>query len=210
MSDPRRTEAGPAIEIGPDCALLIVDLQVDFCPGGALAVPAGDEVVGPINRIIDRFPFVIASRDHHPEDHCSFAHRGGPWPSHCVRGTPGVELHPDLRREHVDLLIDKATTPGQECYSAFGERDLAAELRSRSIRHLFVGGLATDYCVQASVLDALAAGFAVTLLLDCTRAVNARPTPAFEPGDGERAIRRMVDAGAVAVSSRALGVWRQA
>jgi nicotinamidase/pyrazinamidase len=203
-SDAARGAAAGQIEIGPDCALLIVDLQVDFCPGGALAVPAGDEIVAPINRILEFFPFVVASRDYHPEDHCSFHHRGGPWPSHCVRETPGVELHPGLRREHVDLLIDKATTPEQECYSAFGERDLAAELRSRRIRHLFACGLATDYCVQASVLDALAAGFSVTLLLDCTRAVNARPTPAFEPGDGERAIRRMVDAGAVVVSSRHL------
>src|SRR5262245_37897745 len=122
MSERLTSPPAPDLPIPADAALLVVDVQVDFCPGGALAVPEGDAVVEPLNRILPLFPLVVASRDHHPEDHCSFVHRGGPWPPHCVQGTPGAEFHPRLRREHIDLHVEKATTSERECFSAFGER----------------------------------------------------------------------------------------
>jgi nicotinamidase/pyrazinamidase len=180
-------------------ALLIVDVQNDFCKGGALEVAGGDEVVAPLNRLADRagalgLP-IYASRDWHPRDSKHFVTGGGTWPVHCVAGTPGAQLHPDLRLPASAMIVSSGTSPDEDGYSAFdgtvaGRGGLAEDLRARGVTHLIVGGLATDYCVRASVLDARREGLDVTVVTDAVRAVNV------EPGDGERALREMQEAGA--------------
>ena len=179
---------------------MIVDPQVDFCPGGALPAPGGDAIFPAVNRAARRLPLVVASRDWHPPDHCSFQARGGPWPPHCVAGTPGAEFHPALDRGPIQEVFSKATEPEREAYSAFqgtapDGTDLGRWLRARGVRRLYVAGLATDYCVRASVLDALSQGFEVVVLTDGIRAVDARP------GDGERALAEMRAAGATTAGS---------
>lgn len=185
-------------------ALLIVDVQNDFCPGGALPVPGGDEVVAPLSRLAERFALaagpVFASRDWHPPQTTHFQAGGGLWPSHCVRGTPGAEFHPDLRLPAGTVVVSKGIGPEEDAYSAFQARDelerrLPDLLRAAGVEHLFVGGLATDYCVQASALDAVAQGLRVTLLIDCVRAVDVNQ------GDGERAIAAIAAAGVVIAES---------
>ena len=174
--------------------LLIVDLQNDFLPGGALAVPRGDEVIPVLNRYIDRFSGlglpVVATRDWHPADHCSFLSRGGIWPAHCVAGSAGAASSATLPLPESALIVSKGTGADQEAYSGFAGTELERHLRDRKLRSLFVGGLATDYCVLNTVIDALKLGFGVVLLRDAIRAVDVRP------GDGERAIREMLDQGA--------------
>jgi nicotinamidase/pyrazinamidase len=174
-------------------ALLVIDVQNDFTPGGALAVPNGDEVVAPINALIgsDRFDAVIATRDWHPPDHGSFATSDppGPWPVHCVQGTPGAELHPALARQGIDVVVDKGQDRTTEGYSGFEDTGLAALLRARGIDAVTVVGLATDYCVKNTALDALREGFAVTIDPAAVRAVEV------EPGDGERALDEVRAAG---------------
>jgi len=176
-------------------ALLIVDVQNDFLPGGQLAVPEGDAVIAPLNAWIERFEQqglpVIATRDWHPADHCSFQPQGGPWPVHCVAGTPGAKFAPNLHLPGNAWIISKATRPDREAYSGFQGTGLATRLRESGVRRLFIGGLATDYCVLNTVKDALKEGFTVFLLKDAIRAVNVKP------GDGERAIEEMIAAGAV-------------
>jgi len=183
-----------AISPRPGDALIVVDVQNDFLPGGALAVPAGDEVVPVLNRYLQRFQArglpVYATRDWHPPDHCSFRDQGGPWPPHCVAGSPGAEFAADLALPEDAVVISKATAPDREAYSGFQDTDLAGRLRAQGVRRLFVGGLATDYCVLNTVRDALAAGFEVVLLEDAVRAVD------LHPGDGERALEEMRDQGA--------------
>ena len=152
-------------------ALIIVDLQNDFCPGGALAVGDGDAVVPTINALAPCFGTVVATQDWHPANHRSFAAQGGPWPDHCVAGTPGAELHPALDRGPIDLYVKKATTPDREAYSGFDGTDLADQLRARGVRRVYVAGLALDYCVDATALDAQKAGFATYVIRDATRAV---------------------------------------
>jgi nicotinamidase/pyrazinamidase len=180
-------------------AFLIVDPQVDFCPGGALPVPGGDGIFPAVNRASRSLPLTVASRDWHPADHCSFQAQGGTWPVHCQAGTPGAELHPDLDTGRVEHVFSKGTDPGAEAYSAFDGTGLASWLRERGVSRLYVGGLATDYCVRASVLDALRDGFQVVVLEDAIGAVNV------EPGDGARAIADMREAGAQLVRSDHLG-----
>jgi nicotinamidase/pyrazinamidase len=180
-------------------ALLIVDPQVDFCPGGTLAVPAGDRIFGPVNQAATRLPLVVASRDWHPQDHCSFEAQGGPWPIHCLAGSPGAEFHPALDASRIDQVFSKGTDPGREAYSAFDGTGLATFLDEHGARRLFVSGLATDYCVRASVLDALRAGFQVVVLEDAVGAVDVNP------GDGERALEEMRAAGATVARSDDLG-----
>ena len=172
-------------------ALLIVDVQHDFLPGGALAVPAGDEVLDALEAAAPTVDLVVASRDAHPADHCSFVAQGGIWPPHCVEGTHGAELHSDIAALEPDIVVDKATESDRDAYSAFDGTRLAETLRERGVDRLVVGGLATDYCVRASVLDALREGFAVTVLADGIRGVEVTP------GDTERALREMREAGAV-------------
>lgn len=188
-------------------ALLIVDFQNDFTPGGALPVPEGDRIAGPINRLLDSFDLVIATRDWHPPEHGSFSGvevdsadwRGADpssiWPEHCVEGTPGAQLHPSLEQAKVDVVIDKGQDPNSQGYSAFQETRLGDLLRERGVDRLFVTGLATDYCVKQSVLDALREGFAVTVVDDAVRGVDV------EPGDSERALEEMEAAGAERASA---------
>jgi nicotinamidase/pyrazinamidase len=170
-------------------ALIVVDVQNDFCPGGALAVPDGDAVVADVNRLAREADFVVATRDWHPEDHGSFAERGGTWPPHCVQGTPGAELHPELEEAPIDLVVDKGQDPQAEGYSAFEATALEQALRARGARDVHVAGLALDYCVRATALDAARAGFDVTVHAYATRAVDV------EPGDGARAVAELRDAG---------------
>ena len=179
-------------------ALLIVDPQVDFCPGGALAVPHGDGIFEAVNRVARMAPVVVASRDWHPPDHISFRAQGGIWPVHCVRETPGAEFHPGLDQSRLDRVFSKATARSEEAYSAFAGTDLEEYLRSRGVNRLFVGGLATDYCVRQSVLDARKAGFEVVVLEDAVGAVDVNP------GDGERALAEMRAAGAEVATAREL------
>ena len=184
-----------AIVLGEGDALLIVDLQVDFLPGGSLGVAHGDEVIAPINRLIDLYAArglpIVASRDWHPDLHCSFAAQGGPWPPHCVAGSAGAAFAATMRLPPDAIVVSKADTVEQDAYSAFNGTGLAEDLRARGIRRLAVCGLATDYCVLNTVLDALAAGFEVLTVADAMRAVDVAP------GDGERALVRMLGQGAV-------------
>ena len=185
------------IAVNEHDAVLIVDVQKDFLPGGSLAVSRGDEVVPVLNRYLalarrQRLP-VFASRDWHPRNHCSFRAQGGPWPEHCVAGTAGAEFAPALDLPPDAVILSKATRENADAYSAFASTDLEQRLRGLGVRRLLVGGLATDYCVLNTVRDALQHGFEVLLLQDAVRAVDVKP------GDGERAEHRMRDAGAVAV-----------
>lgn len=175
-------------------ALLIVDVQRDFLPGGRLAVARGDEVVPVLNDYIARFRArglpVFASRDWHPADHRSFEPHGGPWPVHCVAGEVGAEFAPGLELPPDVAVISKAIDRAEEAYSAFQGTDLAERLARAGVRRVFVGGLATDYCVLNTVLDARRLGFEAIVLEDAVRAVEV------QPGDGERALAAMVAAGA--------------
>lgn len=181
-------------------ALVVVDVQNDFCPGGALPVPEGDRVVPVLNEWIRQarqagVP-VFASRDWHPPGHVSFRERGGPWPPHCVQGSWGARFHPALELPPDAVVVDKGDDPDRDAYSAFQGTDLARRLREAGVRRLWIGGLAQDYCVRATVLDALRHGFAVYLLREATRPVDVRP------GDGERALQEMAAAGAQIVMRR--------
>lgn len=180
--------------VGRGDALLAVDVQVDFLPGGALGVARGDEVVPVLNAWVRAFVAaghpVYVSRDWHPADHCSFAARGGPWPPHCVAGTRGAEFSPAFVLPPEYVVVSKATDRNRDAYSAFDGTALAERLRVAGVRRLFVGGLATDYCVRATVLDARAAGLEVVVLTDAIRGVDVTP------GDSARAIEAMRAAGA--------------
>jgi nicotinamidase/pyrazinamidase len=170
-------------------ALIVVDVQNDFCPGGALAVAEGDQVVGPVNELAERTGFVVATRDWHPRDHSSFADQGGPWPVHCVQDTPGAELHPGLRRDLIDVVIDKGQVRELEGYSGFEGTELERLLRERDVDTVHVAGLALDVCVRATALEARRAGWRVVLHRAATRAVDV------QPGDGERAVEELREAG---------------
>ena len=179
-------------------ALIVVDVQNDFCPGGSLAVTRGDDVVAPLNKLIEEFlergEPVFKSRDWHPKKTKHFAAYGGTWPVHCVQNTKGAEFHPDLIDDMHIRIISKGLGD-EDSYSAFDGTDLALQLRRLGVEEVWVGGLATDYCVKNTVLDAVKEGFRVKALEDAMRAVEVNP------GDGERAIAEMRDAGAEIVSS---------
>ena len=183
--------------VRPFDALIVVDMQVDFMPGGALPVPGGDEVVGRVNEYVELFTragaTVALTRDWHPPNHVSFRTRGGPWPPHCVQNTPGASFHPELRVPREALVISKATDPDREAYSGFEGTELDAELRRRGVRRVFVCGVATDYCVKATALDAVRLGYQVFLLADAVRGVNVPPNSV------QRALEEMLDAGVVLV-----------
>ena len=178
---------------GPGDALLVVDVQNDFLPGGALGIDGGDSIIAPTNRLLEAWRRrglpVFLSRDWHPPGHCSFEDQGGPWPVHCVGGTPGAEFSTRLRREPGDVVISKATGARREAYSALDGTPLAEQLSRRGIRRLFIAGLATDYCVRATGLDARRADLDVEVLTDAVCGVNARP------GDDVRALEELLAAG---------------
>lgn len=186
-----------AIVTGKGDALLIVDLQNDFLPGGALAVPNGDRVIAPINALIDLYHGrglpIYASRDWHPEDHCSFTAQGGPWPPHCVAASEGALFSEALQLPEEAIVVSKALTAQEDAYSAFNGTGLARSMLADGVTRLTVCGLATDYCVLNTVLDGIDAGFEVLIALEATRAVEVAP------GDGDRAVARMLSRGAVPV-----------
>ena len=173
----------------PAVALIVVDVQNDFCPGGALAVAGGDRLAERIGEAARSAGSLVATRDRHPPDHCSFAAQGGPWPAHCVEGTDGAELHPSMAEMAFDRVQDKGRQRDREQYSGFDGTDLAEWLRGRGVQRVLVAGLATDYCVRATALDAIAAGFETTVLTDAVAAVDVNP------GDGERALAEVSAAG---------------
>ena len=209
-------------DAGRDGVLLIIDVQNDFCPGGSLAVEAGDEVVPVINRLLPSFSRVVATQDWHPPDHVSFAsaHPGRKlldvvdaggieqvlWPDHCVRGTRGAEFHPRLETGRIGLLLRKGMRPELDSYSAFFENDhrtdtgLRHYLKGVRIRDVFVCGLATDYCVFSSAMDARKLGFRVTLIRDACRGVG------FPDGSVERAISALLKAGVQLAESADLAI----
>ena len=171
-------------------ALLIIDFQNDFTSGGALEVPEGDEIAEPVKMLVDQFDVVVATRDWHPPDHASFETQGGPWPVHCVQGTRGAQLHPAMQNVELDALVDVGRERDDEGYSGFEKSDLAQILRDHDVNEVYVCGLATDYCVRASAIDACREGFGVTVVEDAIRGVDV------QQGDSERALRDMREAGA--------------
>ncbi len=186
--------SSPSIRLQTGDALIAVDVQNDFLPGGSLAVPEGDAVVPALNRYLAAFGAralpVFATRDWHPPKHCSFKAQGGIWPPHCVAATRGAEFARALALPQSAVVISKAAAPEADAYSGFGGTDLAARLRASGVTRLFIGGLATDYCVLNTVRDALAGGFEVLLLADAIRAVEVKA------GDGARALEEMQRLGA--------------
>ena len=181
-------------------ALLIIDFQNDFTPpDGALAVPEGDRIAASIKRLAEHFEVVVATRDWHPSDHASFETQGGPWPVHCVQGTYGAEFHPAMKEIELDAVVNVGQDRDDEGYSGFEKSDLAQILRDRDVDEVYVVGLATDYCVRASAIDACREGFDVTVVEDAVRAVDVNP------GDGARALQDMRKAGArIATSDEVL------
>ena len=184
--------------LGAGDALLVVDVQNDFLPGGSLAVSRGDEVVPALTRCLAAFQSrglpIFATRDWHPPNHCSFRGQGGPWPPHCVAGSAGAQFPSSLPLPPSTVVITlKGTEPDRDAYSGFDRTDLDARLRAAGVRRLFIGGLATDYCVLWTVKDALKLGYSVLLLMDAIRAVNVHPD------DGRKAEDEMFRLGAVPV-----------
>ena len=184
-------------------ALVVTDIQNDFFPGGALPVPEGDMIIPTINRYIEKFEregsLIIASRDWHPKNHISFKSWGGIWPEHCVQNTRGAEFHPSLRLPKKVIIISKAYDPDKEAYSAFQDTELDAVLRKNVVKELFIGGLATDYCVKNTVLDGLAKGYKVYLLVDVIKGVEVNL------GDSEKTIEDMISEGAISINIKDIG-----
>jgi nicotinamidase/pyrazinamidase len=189
-----RSATADSLDLKPDDALIVVDVQRDFLPGGALGVEHGDQVIERLNGYMDAFAAcglpIVLTRDWHPADHCSFQAAGGRWPSHCVQNSPGADWPDGLRIPSTAHIISKGAQSDAEAYSGFSGTSLLALLRELKVKRVFVGGLATDYCVHATVIDARANAFEVVVLTDAVRAVNA------QPGDDERALREMIDHGA--------------
>jgi len=187
------------IKIRDSDALIAVDVQNDFIPGGSLAVNEGDRVVPALNMLIPKFKTRVFTRDWHPENHVSFSDDpqfvDKSWPAHCVQATPGAEFHKDLEVPDDAIILSKATDPDQDAYSAFEGTGLADTLRERGIKRVMVGGLATDYCVKATALDALKEGFEAVVVLDASRGVDV------PPGTAQAAIDEMKAAGAKVIDS---------
>jgi nicotinamidase/pyrazinamidase len=183
------------VTVGPDDALVVVDVQHDFLPGGALAVSTGHRIFEPIAALAPRFRRVYATRDWHPPDHSSYVQHGGPWPVHCVAGTRGAAFDARLDQKSVDAVIDKGIDRETDGYSGFASTQLASDLRVHGVRRVFVCGLATDYCVKATALDAHAAGFETIVVADASAAVEVAP------GDEARALEELRNAGIAVVQS---------
>lgn len=186
------------IELGKGDALLVIDIQNDFLPGGSLAVPEGDQVIPALNGYIDQFSNrqlpVFATRDWHSSNHCSFIRQGGPWPEHCIADSKGAEFAADLHLPVSIHVISKGTDAEQDSYSGFANRTFKEQLDNAGVSRLFIGGLATDYCVLNTVRDALNFHYKVLLLTDAIRAVNVRRQ------DGENAINEMIQKGAIPIT----------
>ncbi len=186
-----------ALKVQATDALIVVDVQKDFCPRGAMAVEKGDEVVPVLNALTPKFGCVVFTRDWHPPNHCSFSEepefKDESWPPHCVADTPGAAFHDDLRLPSHAVIIDKGTEPDAEAYSGFEGTELTERLRERGIARVFVGGLATDYCVKNTVLDALEAGFETVLVEDACRGID------IPPGTVVESVAEMRQAGALVV-----------
>lgn len=197
---------GTGSDLHPDrnSVLILVHLQNDFCPGGALPVKEGDTIISLINRYIGLFRSqglpVIATRDWHPSNHCSFKEQGGIWPVHCVQGSRGAQFHADLHIPTGSLIISGATNPKQEAYSSFDGTSLNDHLEDMGAKILYIVGLATDYCVKQTVLDACKLGYRVVVLEDAVRGVN------LQPGDSQRALQEMSEAGALQATAKDLGL----
>jgi len=181
-------------------ALIVVDVQNDFCPGGSLAVDHGDQVIAPLNSLIrqflDRDEPVYKTRDWHPPQANHFAAYGGLWPFHCIQNTPGAEFHPDLIDDPRITVISKGIDDSADGYSGFDGTNLTELLREAGVQEIWVGGLATDYCVKATVIDGVRRGFKVKALADAMRAVNVNP------GDGASAVEQMKAVGAEIVGDQ--------
>lgn len=180
--------------VGSGDALVVIDFQVDFLPGGSLPVPHADRLAPVLNRYVSLFESrglpIVFTRDWHPDGHCSFVRQGGPWPKHCVGDTPGARFAAGLAIPRNVLIASKGMRRESDAYSAFDDEGFERLLRQAGVGCLFIGGVATEYCVQATALDALARDFEVVLLVDAIGAIDA------EPGDGIEALRRMQAAGA--------------
>ncbi|MBX9895624.1 MAG: nicotinamidase [Nitrosomonas sp.] len=183
-----------AIQLAPGDALMIIDMQNDFLPGGSLEVPGASALIPVLNRYIAHFQQsrlpVIATRDWHPPDHCSFIEQGGPWPPHCVAGSAGAAFHVDLALPADTHIVSKATARDTDAYSGFSGTGLQESLQSLQIQRIFVGGVATEYCVRNTVTDALRLGYAVIVLEDAIQAINR------QPGDSGQALDDMIAHGA--------------
>ena len=183
-------------------ALIVADVQIDFLPGGQLGVRRGDEVIGPVNGYLERFQArglpIFLTRDWHPPNHCSFSTRGGLWAPHCVAGSEGAAFSPDLAIPPDVTIVSKATNPEKEAYSAFDGTGLAQMLRERKVERVYIGGLATDYCVLETVKDAIAKGFKAFVLQDAIRAIDVHGD------DGARAEAEMFRLGAKPVTLDAI------
>jgi nicotinamidase/pyrazinamidase len=178
------------IQINPDQdALIIVDVQNDFCPGGTLAVSDGDKIIPIINSLVPHFKKIFTTQDWHPKNHISFKSRGGIWPIHCIAGTKGADFHPDLEYSNA-IHIKKGSDPDKEAYSGFQGTRLNEKLNESNIKRLFITGLATDYCIKNTVLDARQRGFDVIVVVDAVMGVNVSPV------DSDRALTEMSMAGA--------------
>ena len=198
--------SGSPANLHPDnhSALILVHVQNDFCPGGALPVKEADTIISLINDYINLFRSkglpVIATRDWHPPDHCSFKEQGGMWPVHCVQGSRGAQFRADLHIPNGSLIISGATNPKKEAYSTFDGTSLGDHLEDMGVKTLFIVGLATDYCVKQTVLDARQLGFRVIVLEDAIRGVN------LHPDDSKSALKEMVSAGAFKANASDLGL----
>jgi nicotinamidase/pyrazinamidase len=185
------------IKVKSSDALVIVDLQNDFCPNGALAVQEGDKIVPIINKLLKkRFNFVVASRDWHPKNHCSFKKYGGIWPSHCVKNTKGAEFHPKLHTSKINFIVSKATKKDKDAYSAFERTNLTKVLKNKKIKRIFVCGLATDYCVKSTAIDGTKENFKVFLIKDAIKGVDVKK------GDVKKALTEMKKEGVKFISSK--------
>ena len=183
-----------------DAALILVDIQNDFCPGGALGVKDGDAIIPVVNQLLAVFPLVVATQDWHPLNHISFKAQGGIWHPHCVQNTRGAAFHPQLDQSKIATIFHKAFAKDKDAYSAFEGVDeqgnsLDAALKKAGVKKIFIAGLATDYCVKATGLDGLNAGYEVFVIEDAVRAVDV------QHGDGERALKELADRGAKIVLS---------
>ena len=162
--------------IGSTDALIVVDVQVDFCPGGSLSVPGGDEIVSVVNQLVKLFEkrggLVVFSRDWHPKNHVSFKDQEGPWPVHCVQNTKGAEFHPELYIPDSAIIVSKATEASKEAYSAFDDTELAETLKEAGVKRIFLCGLATDVCVKSTAIDAVKLGYEVYVVEDASRGIT--------------------------------------